>query len=207
METIPFSTHASRTSVGNYAQGHGFGDRRTGAADFLGDVVVRVIEMVGQALQAVGFFEGREVLALEIFDERELEGFGVVGDFLDAGQLVQAGGLRGVVAALAGNDVIGVFARHVAHQQRLEHALFANGIGQLGDVADEFARLIRIGPNLLDRDHAPDGRAAVAGQRLDIMRVMPHLESDGQPDPLRHVVIPPGPISCTLRRRWIWART
>ena len=174
--------------VGNHAQRHRFGDGRTRAADFLGDVVVRVIEMIGQALQAVGFFEGRQVLALEVFDQREFESFGVVRDFLDAGQFVQAGGLRGVVAALAGDDVVGVLARHVAHQQRLEHALFADGIGQLADVADILARLIRVRPNLVDRDHAPDGRAAEAGQRLDVMRVMPHLESDGQPDPLRHVV-------------------
>ena len=45
------------------------------AADFLGDVVVRVIEMIGEALQAVGFFEGRQVFALKIFDQRRVREF------------------------------------------------------------------------------------------------------------------------------------
>src|SRR5579863_9158613 len=149
--------------VGNDAQRHGFRDGRPRAADFLGDVVVRVVELVGQALQAVGFLERRQVLALQILDQRQFERFRVVGNLLDAGQLVQAGNLRGVVATLAGDDVVGILARDVANEQRLEHALLADGVGQFAHVADILSRLVGIGPNLVDRDHAPHGRAAETG--------------------------------------------
>jgi len=87
---------------------------------------VRVIELVGEALQTVGFFERRQILALKVFDEREFERFGVVRDFFDAGQLAKARGLRSVIAPLAGDDVIHVLARDVANEQRLEHALLAD---------------------------------------------------------------------------------
>src|SRR5262249_26266426 len=93
-----------------------------------------------------------------------------------------------------------ILARDETYEKRFENALFADGRGELRDVADMFSGLVRVRTNFIDRDHAPDGCATEAGQRLDIMGVMPHLESDGQPDPLRHVVIPPGPISCILPR-------
>ena len=124
---------------------------------------MRVIELIGEALQAVGFFEGGQILALKIFDQREFERFGVVGDFLDARQFVQARGHRGVIAALAGDDVVGVLVRHVADEQRLEHALLLDRIGEFANVADGLARLIGVGADLVDRDHAPDRCAAEAG--------------------------------------------
>ncbi len=76
---------------------------------------------------------------------------------------MQSCGARGVIAALTGNDVIGVFARDEADEQRLEDALFADGVGEFADIADRLARLIGIGANFLDGNHAADRRAAVAG--------------------------------------------
>ena len=170
---------ALRISFRNHVQRHGFGDAGARAADFLGDVVVRVIEMIGEALQAVGFFEGRQVFALKIFDEAEFESFGIVRDFFDAREFVQASGFGSVVAALTGNNVVGVFARNEAHEQRFEDAFFADGIGKLAQIAESLARLFGIRADLVRRNHAANGRAAETGQRFDIMRVMPHLESDG----------------------------
>jgi len=83
---------------------------------------MRVGELLGQAVQTIGFFECRQVFALQIFDQRKLQGFGVVGDFLDAGQFFQPRFSRGVIPAFTGNDVVTVFARHVADEQRLKHA-------------------------------------------------------------------------------------
>ena len=140
---------------------------------------MRVVEMIGKPLQAVGFFKGREVLALEILDQRQLERFRIVGNLLDAGKLMQARGFRSMIATLTGNNVVGIFARDVAHQQRLQHALLADRIGKFANIADEFARLIGIRTNLIDRDHAANGRATETRQSLDVVGVMPHLESDG----------------------------
>ena len=92
---------------------------------------------------------------------------------------MQAGGFGGVIAALAGNNVIGVFARDEADQQRFEDTFFADRIGKFAKIAERFARLVGIRADFIRRNHAADRRAAETGQRFDIMRVMPHLESDG----------------------------
>ena len=58
---------------------------------------------------------------------------------------------------------------------------------KLAQIAQRLAGLVRIRPNLIHGNHAAHRRAAETGQRLDVMRVMPHLQCDWQPDPLRHV--------------------
>ena len=85
-----------------------------------------VIELIGEALEPIGFLKRRQVLALEVFDQREFERFRVVRDFFDARQLVQASGLRSVEAALPGDDVVHVLTRHVADEQRLENAFLTD---------------------------------------------------------------------------------
>src|SRR5580704_17571220 len=171
----------------NHAQGHRFRHRGTRLGDLLGDIFVRVLKLLGEALQAVGFFKRGQVLALQVFDEREFQRFSVVGDFFDAGNFAQSRGARGVIAALAGNDVVAIVARQKAHQQRFQHALFLYGFGEFAQVAQEFPRLVGVGPDLIDRNHAADGRAAEIGDLFYVVRVMPHLQRDGQSHSLRHV--------------------
>ncbi len=65
-----------------------------------------------------------------------------------------------MVAALTGDDVVAILARHEAHEQRFQHALFLDGFGQLTQFTQEFPGLIGIGPDLVERNHAPDGGAA-----------------------------------------------
>ena len=186
-ETMPLLDAHLAQCFGNHAQRHRFGHRRTRLGDLLGDIFVRVVKLLGEALQAVGFFKRRQVLALQIFDQREFQRFGVVGDFLDARNFAQSRGARGVVAALAGNDVVAIVARHEAHEQRFQHALFFDGFGEFAQIAQEFAGLIGVGPDLVDRNHAADGGAAETGQLFYVVRVMPHLQRDGQSHSLRHV--------------------
>src|SRR5277367_2841632 len=100
---------------GDHAQRHSFGDGRAGAADLFRDIVVRVIKLIGEALETVGFFERGEIFALKIFDQRQLESFSIVGNFLDARKFVQACGFGSMKAAFTGNDVIGVLAWHVTN--------------------------------------------------------------------------------------------
>ncbi len=92
-----------------------------------------------------------------------------------------------MIATLARNDVVLVVARNVAHQQRLKHSLLLYRLNQLAQIAQHLARLIGIWANLIERNHPADCRAAKRRQLLDVVRVMPHLESGGQPYPLRHV--------------------
>ncbi len=121
---------------------------------------MRVFKLLGEALQAVRFFKRRQVLALQIFDQREFQRFGVVRDFLDARNFAQSRRARSVVAPLAGNNVVAIVARHEAHEQRLQHALLFDGFREFAQIAQEFPGLIGVGPDFVDRNHAADGRAA-----------------------------------------------
>ena len=64
-----------------------------------------VAAALGQAVQRLGFFERRQVLALQVLDQRQLEHLGVVDVADDDRQLAQADLDRRLVAALAGDDL------------------------------------------------------------------------------------------------------
>jgi hypothetical protein len=64
-------------------------------------------------------------------DHRHLEGAHGGDVAHDGGDLVQAGALGGAPAALAGDQLIAALAAH-ADDHRLDHALGADRIGQLG---------------------------------------------------------------------------
>jgi hypothetical protein len=146
---------------GDVAQEQGFRDVAAGFADFLGDVLVGVVELLGETMQAVGFLEGRQVFALDVFDERNFQRFGIIGHFFDARNFAEACGTRSVVAAFARDDVVAVFAGDETHQERLEDTLFADGLGEFAEVTEGLARLVGVGTNLFDRDHPADGGAAI----------------------------------------------
>ena len=66
---------------------------------------MRVAAALRQALQRLGLFERRQVLALQVLDQRELEHLGVVDVADDDRQLPEADLDRRLVAPLAGDDL------------------------------------------------------------------------------------------------------
>ena len=64
-----------------------------------------VAAAIGQAVQRLGLFERGQILALKVLDQRELDDLGVVDFANDDRQLAQAGLDRGLVAALARDDL------------------------------------------------------------------------------------------------------
>ena len=83
-----------------------------------GQVLVRVAASVGQAVKGLGFFKRRQVLALQVLDQRELDHLGIV-DLADHDrQLAQPDLHRCLVAALAGDDLEALAAG--PHDQRLD---------------------------------------------------------------------------------------
>ena len=131
----------------------------------------------------LGFFERRQVLALDVLDQRQLQHLAIVDVADDDRQLVQPGLDRGVVAALAGDDLVARAA--LAHDQRLDDALLGDRRDQLRQVAHGLARLVGIRVDLVDRHHAADRGAGRRGQGLDVMRVVAHAERFRQ-SALRH---------------------
>ena len=86
------------------------GDRRARLADDLRDLLVRVAELLLQDVEAFRFFERRQVLALDVLDQRDLELLLVVDVELDGRDLVESRQRRGAEAALAGDDLVAVRA-------------------------------------------------------------------------------------------------
>ena len=97
-------------AIGDFVDRQRLGDRRARLADDLRDLLVRVAEFLLQHVEAFRLFERRQVLALDVLDQRDLELLLVVDVELDGRDLVESGQRRGAEAALAGDDLVAVRA-------------------------------------------------------------------------------------------------
>ncbi len=145
------------------------------------EITLVLAELVGELADAVAvfadhpvvhrrFIEWRDVLALEVLDDRDLER-GVVVDLLDQRRdRQQAGDLGRAPAALAGDQLVAVRSDW-ADEDRLEDAVLADRGGELverllveGEPGLRGVRLDVIDRNDPDADAA---RRAVRGQQAD----------------------------------------
>ena len=108
---------------------------------------------------------------------------GVVDVADDDRQLAEAGLDRGLVAALAGDDLEAVAA--LADDQRLDDPLLGDRGDQLGQVAHDLPRLVRVRVDAGRSAPSADRRAGRRGQRLDVVRVVAHPKRFRQSS-LRH---------------------
>jgi hypothetical protein len=92
------------------------------------DIFLAHLERADQFRVAQSFLDGIEVFALEIFDEREFQHFAVVSVAEDDRNLLQARQLGGPPAAFASDEFESVAL--LANDQRLNDALFLDGIGE-----------------------------------------------------------------------------
>jgi hypothetical protein len=70
---MPASRHISADAIRDLVDEQRLGDGRARLADHLRDLLVRVAELLLQHVQAFRFFERRQVLALDVLDQRDLE--------------------------------------------------------------------------------------------------------------------------------------
>ena len=123
---------------GQLQQTQQVGGSRAGAPDGLGGLLVGHAELVDEALDAAGLFEGVEVFPLDVLDEGHRQRR-LVGDVPhQAGHLGEAGDLGGTPAAFAGDDFVALCVEEPAlgpfqapHQDRLHHALGLDRGGEL----------------------------------------------------------------------------
>jgi hypothetical protein len=149
---------------------------------------VRVAELLLEDVKAFRLFERREVFALDVLDQRDLELLAVVDVELDRRDLVETSHRGRAVAALAGDDLVAV-RRDRPDQDRLEHALLANARRQLLDVAELRARLLGVRLDELQRQHLPDVPSGAARELLDVVRVVAHAGAVGE-SAFSHWVVP-----------------
>ena len=93
---------------GHRRQRERLGDRGSRLPQLARQVFVGMTAVLGQLLEGFRLFERRQVLALQVLDERQLHDLGVVDLADDDRHLAQPHLDGGVIAAFAGDDLIAV---------------------------------------------------------------------------------------------------
>ncbi len=128
-------------------------------AELLGQLAQAVSMLGRHALVHERFIEGRQVLPLEILDDRDLEG-GVVVDVLDdRPNLAQPGDLGRSPSPLTCDELVSPVETR-PDQDRLQHPMLGDGRGKLEErvLIERQARLVRVGIDPLDRHVADAAR-------------------------------------------------
>ena len=92
-----------------------------------------MIEALNQLAIAFGFFDGAQVSALDVFDQRQFVSFAIAHLTDNGRHHMELGHLRGPPAAFTGDQLVSVAGALLrAHQDRLHQPLGADGVGKLG---------------------------------------------------------------------------
>jgi hypothetical protein len=139
-------------------------------ADVLRHRVLGAAEPLHQRAIAQGLLDGVEVGALDVLDDGDLQRRQVVQLAHHHRHPVEAGLLRRAPAPLPGDDLeLAGLAVQRPHQDRLQHALFADRGRQLVDLGlgEVAPRLVGVAVQQLDRDlvHAGARGLALAADR------------------------------------------
>ena len=141
-----------RTSCGKLEQPDVVGNRRAILPDGVGDLLLRQMEVVGEAAIAcassIGFRSSRWMFSMSATASSWSSG-NVANDDRD---LEQAGALRRAPAPFAGDDLVA--ALDAADDDRLDDAVGADGSREILDLArrPSRARLKRVGPQQIGVD-------------------------------------------------------
>jgi hypothetical protein len=161
------------------------GDCRPVQAYGPGDLRLTQLELLAQAAEARRFIDRREIVALQVLDQREGEQRAVVHFLHDRGDLRPAESLGGTPATLAGDQLVAAVAR--AHDDGLEQSRRLHRVGEIGELCfvDPGPRLKRVGSHARNRQVAQ--RAGCLGL-FARDRAEQRLEPSSQPFGLGHVV-------------------
>ena len=102
---LPAGDHPEHL-LGQLEQPQPVRDRRLGAADPLGDVAERELELVHERGVRARFLDRGELLPGDVLDEREQERVAIVRLADERGQGLEPGLARGAPAALAGDQLV-----------------------------------------------------------------------------------------------------
>ena len=138
-------------TAGKAQQTQGVGHGGTGTAHAAGGLLLGQTVALHQRLVALGLLDGVQVLALQVFDQRQLGGELFVGLDDADGNLLQTRQPGGAPAALAGDDLI-IAVVDLPDRDGLDQPVLPDGFGQLLGrfrVKEISARLILRGSTLV----------------------------------------------------------
>src|SRR5689334_13179531 len=100
-------------------------------ADGFGEPGLGAAKLIHQPAISLGLLDGRQILALEVLDQRDLQCLRIRERSDDDRDLVHPHALRGPPPPLAGNQLESrLLAGHGTHEQRLNDALLADRLGE-----------------------------------------------------------------------------
>src|SRR5262249_41280346 len=163
-------------------------DRRAGLPQLSRHVFVGVAAPRRQRLQRLGFFKRRQILPLDVLDERDFDDF-VVVDFADDDRHFAQPDLdRRLIPALAGHDLKPAPA--LAADDRLDDPFLGTRPLQPRQIPRDLPAQVRCRIQLADGHEPADRRPRGTGQRLDVVLVVAHPHG-GRQSSLRHGPSPP----------------
>ena len=157
-------------------------DRGAGFAHAGRSLLLRHFIGAHQLLIAEGFFNRVEIRALQIFNQRQLHRFFVVGFDHHDRHIGEASQSRGAPTALACDDLIEP-GRQPAYRQRLDNAVHPDGIRQGIQLfrVEGFARLKRIRFDFLQRQ-----RYCTLAGRVRLLVIVPNQGAKALAKTLSH---------------------
>ena len=145
--------------------------RAAAAPHRLGHGFMREAEFVHQALQTLGLFNRIEVFALDVFNQTHRQRRFVADAFNHHRNFGQTRQLAGTPTAFAGNQFV-LRQAVLAHNNRLNHALRLNRIGQLLQAFVVHLRTRLVAPRLdVAHRHAGQPVAAAVAHRTGQQRI------------------------------------
>ena len=159
----------ARDGAGELQEAEGVGDAHPALAHPLGHRRLRKLRFADQPLVGLRLFQRGEVLALDVLHQGEGESVALGGVADDDGHFRQAGQLGRPPASLAGDEHVAGVGR-AADQDRLEDAVLTDAGRELLQAGglEMGARLLRVGPDRLDRQRGRrGGRGDRRGRRGD----------------------------------------
>ena len=112
-------------------QAQAVGDGAAAFTQLFGSRFLRQAVLFNQLVAALGYLDGIQVLALQVFDQRQGCGLFVRYILDDDRHLIQPGQPGGTPAALARNDDVAGAQLFGAYSNGLQQAVFGNAVGQL----------------------------------------------------------------------------
>ena len=98
----------------------------------LGHALLGMAETVHQLTKAHRLFDRIQIFALNVFNDRDFQNFGIVKIARNYRQFMDLRHLRGPPTTLSGDDLIGALMARRTHDQGLKNALRADRCRQVG---------------------------------------------------------------------------
>ena len=151
------AAHQTLDGWREFGKAHHIGDMAAAFADDLGELGLRIAELLHQLFISGRFFEGIEIRPLHILDDREFQRLLVTHIEHNHRQFMQPGPLGRAPATFPGDDLENIrYARFGPHHERLDNPFLPDRIRELREIliSENLARVERVGAYELDRHAA-----------------------------------------------------